>query len=371
MILQAIWNKIKEIQHYIVSNGGLKQLFSNLTNVLLINFKEITSKLQNLAQTNFELGLYHFEHMNLSDAIMRFKILKYFNYENGDISYYIGRCYFEKLNYPKAQKYLDEYVRNTDSQFREEALFCLNIIAGRLELITSIPKSILKRHFNKLAKDYDKLYINNRDTSPQLSLFRSLHNITYSSYKPFDNNILDIGCGTGIIGDMCRRERLANMIVGVDISHKMLEISSSLFFENKHVYNRLVLQDAENYLTEAQEKQLAQYDIIVASNLITYYNNINQLFLVSNTITSDDGLIFITFKVAKNKEIEFYSRNEQFYYLPEHVEKYANLNGWYLLHKEEILFTDGEGGMLTVFSKTESKSVRNVAEILVKSNNLN
>ena len=38
--------------------------------------KDTRIKLNHLSKTNFDLGLYHFDKGNISDAILRFKLLK-------------------------------------------------------------------------------------------------------------------------------------------------------------------------------------------------------------------------------------------------------------------------------------------------------
>ncbi|MDJ1407369.1 MAG: class I SAM-dependent methyltransferase [Candidatus Midichloria sp.] len=38
--------------------------------------------------------------------------------------------------------------------------------------------------------------------------------------KSLGNNVLDMGCGTGTIGQLLRESRIANAVVGVDISKK-------------------------------------------------------------------------------------------------------------------------------------------------------
>ena len=70
------------------------------------DIKVMRVKSRDLLQTNIQLGLKHLNNDNISDAIMRFRIIAIFWPNHIKTYYYLVHCYIIKGNYVKAQKYL-------------------------------------------------------------------------------------------------------------------------------------------------------------------------------------------------------------------------------------------------------------------------
>ena len=85
LILKKIKNFFNPVVSFKLSNTKfwLDKLRSKIN--------EIKIKSQNLTKTNYDLGLYHFNAGNLSDAIFRFKLLKKFGISYPDLDYLLGR----------------------------------------------------------------------------------------------------------------------------------------------------------------------------------------------------------------------------------------------------------------------------------------
>lgn len=80
--------------------------------------------------------------------------------------------------------------------------------------------------------------------------------------------ILDLGCGTGIVGEAIKNDNLE--LVGVDISPNMLKIA-----EGKKCYNLLIEDDIENFL---KTHDVSEYDKVLAFDVFSYLGNLEKIF---------------------------------------------------------------------------------------------
>jgi len=97
-------------------------------------------------------------------------------------------------------------------------------------------------------------------------------------------NILDIGCGTGLVGIAVRD--LADRLDGIDISPAMLEKARA-----KRVYDRLFQADLQSFLA-GQEKS---YDAVLAAATLIHFGDLKPLFDAAAHCLRSDGLFVFTF----------------------------------------------------------------------------
>lgn len=79
--------------------------------------------------------------------------------------------------------------------------------------------------------------------------------------------ILDLGCGSGILGAALKNNE--NEIFGVDISEQMLKSA-----ELKNSYKQLICGDIINFLQNNSE----HFDLIVAADVFCYFGNLSPIF---------------------------------------------------------------------------------------------
>lgn len=100
--------------------------------------------------------------------------------------------------------------------------------------------------------------------------------------KLFSGRILDLGCGTGLCGIYFRD--LAQELIGVDISEKMVEKAKNL-----EAYDHLIVQDIAEYLDQEQEK----FDFIIAADVFVYCGQLASLFeKIKRNLSSKGHFIF-------------------------------------------------------------------------------
>lgn len=98
--------------------------------------------------------------------------------------------------------------------------------------------------------------------------------------------VLDVGCGTGLIGKHLRS--VAATLVGVDLSAKMLEHADRSGF-----YDQLVKSDLVDFLAIVGSGDNPQYDLIVAADTLNYFGDLSEVVpLLLNAIRPGGHLLF-------------------------------------------------------------------------------
>jgi predicted TPR repeat methyltransferase len=94
------------------------------------------------------------------------------------------------------------------------------------------------------------------------------------------NNVLDLGCGTGLMAlELAGR---TNHIVGVDVSAKMLEKATE-----RNVYARLVRSDLVEMMTA---EPASTYDLVVATDVFVYVCKLDASFEQAHRMLRPSGL---------------------------------------------------------------------------------
>jgi predicted TPR repeat methyltransferase len=108
-------------------------------------------------------------------------------------------------------------------------------------------------------------------------------------------DILDLGCGTGLLGALLHP--LARTMTGVDISPKMLALA-----RQRQIYDNLVCGD----LIEVLQVQTKDFDLIVAADVLVYFGDLSKVFREARARLRDGGLF--GFSVEAGEEQDFVLR---------------------------------------------------------------
>lgn len=302
-----------------IIKNKIKEAFSEL------NF--IREKLKDIPTTNFKLGIYHLRVGNISDAILRFKMVIFLTPEKAESYYYLARCFIikgdtfsakEELNtalslkpvFPEA-KYLLEKINNPDA-------------------INEIPAEIIAEHLEweqpqegEEFEDY-KLQIDKALTTTILK------NITD---KNPNLEILELGAGDGGKGQILKDKEVTKRIVGVDVNKAKLLKAKKRTSNEDAVYSNLVLSDVSNYLDNSQYK----FDVIIAGNVFSYIGSLDKIFRQIATSIKTGGLFAL---LAKNdyseSQYNLDRRNDIFIHSLEYIEGTLNKTGFVIEDKKFI-----------------------------------
>lgn len=95
---------------------------------------------------------------------------------------------------------------------------------------------------------------------------------------------LDVGCGTGLMGEAIRP--LAKRLTGVDLSPKMIAKARA-----RDLYDRLEVADAAAFL---RAEEPAAFDLIVAADSLVYVGDLRPVFAASAAALAPQGLLAFT-----------------------------------------------------------------------------
>jgi predicted TPR repeat methyltransferase len=109
-------------------------------------------------------------------------------------------------------------------------------------------------------------------------------------------DILDLGCGTGLLGTRFRP--LARALTGVDLSSKMLAVA-----RQRQVYDDLACGE----LIEFLQTQAEAFDIAVAADVLVYFGDLSDVFRHVRRALRDGGLF--GFSVEAGEEGDFCLRS--------------------------------------------------------------
>lgn len=111
--------------------------------------------------------------------------------------------------------------------------------------------------------------------------------------------VLDLGCGTGLAG-VALHDRLGDVLVGVDLSRRMLDQARA-----KGIYTELVAAD----LLDALRGMDRRFDVIAAADVFCYLGRLDAVLAACTPRLAPDGLLL--FSVERSAEGSGYTLHRQ------------------------------------------------------------
>lgn len=143
------------------------------------------------------------------------------------------------------------------------------------------PQAYVSTLFDQHAEVFDKVLVDDLGYDvPRLTA--SL--LQANNLNNFDN-LLDLGCGTGLMG--VELSPITKNMTGVDLSENMIEIAY-----DRDIYNALYVADVEDYLDDNDEDK---WDIICAGDVLPYLGDIDNFTVgIANNLKENGYFTFST-----------------------------------------------------------------------------
>lgn len=139
--------------------------------------------------------------------------------------------------------------------------------------------------------------------------------VTQHSIPPAEKwNILDLGCGTGLVGSAIAQ--FARQLVGVDLSAKMLEKARA-----RNLYQRLERLDL---LTMMRGETDSSYDVIIASDVFVYLGRIDEIVSEIKRLVCPGGIVAFSIEILEELSDEVASQDFQREYQLENTGRYSH-----------------------------------------------
>jgi len=118
--------------------------------------------------------------------------------------------------------------------------------------------------------------------------------------KATTDKVIDLGCGTGLLGELIANDMPMAEIHGVDISKRMTEISRERrSTSGKNVYSTVVKGDVAESMSSFQYQSV---DWIVASDVFIYVGDLDQVLRESARCLSTHGIVAFTTESYKSDD---------------------------------------------------------------------
>jgi len=164
--------------------------------------------------------------------------------------------------------------------------------------------SYIRELFNGYANKFDEDLCINLQYKGHEHIASEVKKLVEFSGEQFDE-IIDIGCGTGLCGPLLRP--LCKSLVGIDISEQMLFQA-----KNRHCYDDLELREVVEYLGDLKPLTV---DAIVAADVFIYIGDLDACFAAAaKALKSGTGaLVFTVEELIERLTFNLDSRRD--YYL--------------------------------------------------------
>ena len=137
-------------------------------------------------------------------------------------------------------------------------------------------------------------------------------------------SVLDLGCGTGLIGDEIKK--YCSNLEGVDLSKLMLEKASA-----KNIYDKLEHKDIVEYLSTED----LDFNYFISSDVFVYVGNLSEIFRLLKSRNKSKGK-FVFSTEHTDRDGFFLEQTGRYSHSKKYIESLCNKFGYKLSHFEVV-----------------------------------
>ncbi|MFK5891835.1 MAG: tetratricopeptide repeat protein [Pseudomonadota bacterium] len=193
--------------------------------------------------------------------------------------------------------------------------------------IEPLPETANQQYIKDLYKDYAGHYDEHLSVTLKSKVPELIFNTTleFMTSKSPTNTLLDLGCGTGICGNLFIDH--ANKMTGVDLSEEMIEEA-----RKKEIYSQLFVSDLGEYLVKNNDT----FDIAISSDVLIYIGNLQEIFDGVYKSLNKNGLFTFSIESSFNSEDDFIlDSTGRYKHNPAYIENIAKNSGFTILSSNE------------------------------------
>lgn len=263
-----------------------------LTTFFGSSLSELLQRVTQPAETMFSIAVDQYYDGAYQDAADRLRILLKFKKDHAEAWYYLGQSEFRLERDGMAKYAFAQTLRLQPSH--EEARFMYAMLSPELpaeQQPKATPLALVYELFEGAAYDFDTV---------------NLYELGYQGHEmprrlldarlPRNNyRILDLGCGTGLVG--VQVHDMAETLTGVDVSESMLDQALMRMDDlQSRIYHQLFQGDAVAYMRDMGEEQ----DVIIAQNVLPFLGAPEEFMAQAKRLLVPEG--YLTFSVEPLQE---------------------------------------------------------------------
>ena len=297
--------------------GDTENAITNLQKSLEIEPNYI-SALNNLAAINMDLENYQ-EGLSLLQKVISLDKNNFLANKN------VGLLYTKIEDFEKAKIFLENALKyNKDD---DELNFIYDSVNNKTP--KNAPLNYVESLFNNYAKNFEISLTKQLDYKFPKKMCEFV--IDYNDIPNTFDNAIDLGCGTGLSGEVFRD--YVDFFTGVDLSKNMLDIA-----KKKKIYDELLTGDIYSIL----EKNVKKYNLFIIADVFIYIGELQDVFSkIKNR--SEDGAVVI-FSTEHLEEGDYKLVKQRYRHSKNYIEKILKQNNFnFIDFKTEKLRKDKDG----------------------------
>lgn len=257
--------------------GKLEEAKAHYLKALDINDQD-TQVLFNLGVIDMQLGLFE-------AALIYYHRLLELDPNHFDAHHNLAFSYLTTNNKLEALKHFHAALRI--QPHNKSIAHTIAILEGD-QTVDHSPSEYVRALFDSYADHFDIHLKKNLQYRVPQALYQAMEPYIKTRH---DLTILDMGCGTGLSGELFKPH--AKSLIGVDLSTGMLKVATE-----KKLYDALYAADISSFL---QDKQ-AIFDLILAGDVLVYFGDLKQLLIQVFSALTPGGYFVFNTEISKRRD---------------------------------------------------------------------
>lgn len=281
-------------------------------------FPKLLSKLQNVADSNLKLGLFHLEEGNINDAILRFKLVnKYLSTGNKTASYWLGWCYIIKQQFHKAEQYFYQNGEHPE----------LVKLTANIKNIPHITADIYAVRRNIQPIDFIDKFSSQEHNLAQIMV----KNFVKLASLPVDYRILELESGPGWLSQELKLRLQGHFhFTSTESCDKLIEMQQYLYPDKK--WPDLMIQNSvEEYILTDDKR----YDAIFSLDGFAHDSNPEEFFTSIYDLITDHGYFSFAIRISENTHLS--TKLLEYSYKEEQITTILRNNEFTILYNQQFM----------------------------------
>jgi predicted TPR repeat methyltransferase len=197
---------------------------------------------------------------------------------------------------------------------------------------SSAPRAYVEKLFDTYASEFENSLIKKLDYKIPKAMFDLIVN---KNSKNSLGSILDLGCGTGLVG--LKLKKFCSKLVGIDLSNSMLEKA-----KKKNVYDELIHQDITDYLLNEE----LNYDYYIFADVFIYIGELSEIFRLIKLRNKSKGKLLFSTEHIDNDEFVF-EKSGRYSHSESYIKNLCKKYDYKVLHFEKMTLRKEKEKLIT------------------------